>query len=389
MRNNGNVSELTVVSAAHGVEAEEIERVRIHVVASLKGNDRGVVPRIDQTEIVGAHASKTGSVFVNERGIEDRVDSASRVEGESVTDVARAGAGVVGPFTRYSLVADSKEESLDTVGETDVVAGLSILVGDIRLDGGSLNLFNEDITGCAGHAFTFIRRNNGVRGPNLDALKLGFASSEPRSLSTSAPARAGAGVGTVVNNEEFTPVTETERDTNVIVRESGSGESYTAITRVEEGERKIESNRGDGSASGSGLNKFVNVTNHVVVTSALASGDSEGTPEIKMVIIETSSNKVVESNRSFADKIVHEVTSPTEVTIGTSVWVTRGERDRGDGDTEPRVDKVVTSTRNGNTPFLTELGLTRRATEYYGHNSEPGGLASFTHKVRNSVGTTV
>jgi len=342
------------------------------VVTSLEGNDRGMVPRIDQTEIVGAHASKTRGVFINERSIEDGVNSASGVESEYIADVARASAGVVGPFARDSLVADSKEESLDAMGETNVVAGLSILVGNIRLDGGGLNLFNEDITGSASHTFTFIRRNNGVRGPNLDALELRFATREPRRLSASAPVGRGCSVGTVINNEEFTPVAEAESDADVIVRKSSSGESYTTITRVEEGERKIERDRGDGGTSGRGLNKFVNVTNHIVVTGALASGDSEGTPEIKVVVIETSSNKVVESNRSFADEIVHKVTSPTEVTIGTSVRVVGRKRDRWNRDPEPSVDEVITSTRDGDTPFLTELGLTRRTTEYYWHNSEPG-----------------
>ena len=126
------------------------------MVTSLEGNDRGMVPRIDQTEIVGTHASKTRGVFINKRSVEDRVDSTGWVKGEYIIDVARASAGVVGPFTRDSLVPYSKEESLDTVGETNVVAGLSVLVRDIRLYGGSLNLFNKNITRGAGHAFAFI-----------------------------------------------------------------------------------------------------------------------------------------------------------------------------------------------------------------------------------------
>jgi len=54
-----------------------------------------------------------------------------------------------------------------------------------------------------------------------------------------------------------------------------------------------------------GLSKGSNITNHIVVAIALASWDGEGGPEVKVVIVKTSSNKVIESDAALTNDIVH------------------------------------------------------------------------------------
>jgi len=274
------------------------------VVASVVGNDRGVEPGVDKGEVVGTHLGETIGVLVDERCLEDGVSRTGGGEVGNKTGGDWRVRHVVRPLRSPGTIADGEEENLDGVGETDIVGWLGIGLGSESLTGSGLDLLDENITGSTGHTLTFVIGDNSVVSPDLGDTEDGgdgnvSGYNEVGTLFTYS--------SNVLEDKKVLPVAEREVDTHLIVWESGSGEGNTGITAVEEGEGKIESGGGKGIAStgGVGLSKGSNVTNHIVVAIALASWDGEGGPEVKVVIVKTSSNKVIESDAALTNDIVH------------------------------------------------------------------------------------
>ena len=60
-----NVGELTVVSRAHGVKADEVEGVRVRVVARLGWDNWSMEVGVDEGEVVRAHLRQTVGVLID------------------------------------------------------------------------------------------------------------------------------------------------------------------------------------------------------------------------------------------------------------------------------------------------------------------------------------
>jgi hypothetical protein len=396
----GDVGELAVVGGALGVEAVEVQGVGVLVVTSDGGDGGGVVPGVDQGVVVGVHL-ETVSVFVDERAILDGVDTAreSRTNLSSVSSPVGLNGGVVGPFGGNGGVAGSEEQDLDGVGETDVVLGSGVGGRGEGLARSSLDLFDEDIAGGTGHALTFVVGDDGVVGVDVDTVVEGGGTSDIGGLNSTGGDDACTSQG--IDDEQFGPVAELELDAHLIVGESGSGEGNTGIASEEEGEGDVEGVGGEGAdgpcvdeAGGDETftSELRDVTDHVVVTDLLGGGDSEGSPEVQVVGVEAGSDEIVEGDAAFADQVVADVLGPADspdTRGGSSVGLVGGQGDGGEGNAQPGVEEVVTSTRDGDGPFSVEFGGTSVARQDNGDLGEPSGLASFADEVGSSVATTI
>ena len=410
-RDDGNVGQLTVVGTAERIKADEIKGVRVHVVSAHVGDNRGGVIRLDQGEVVGTHVGKTLGVLVNERGLGNGVGTGEvSVEGKRLKVGTSSGArkglagGVVGPVGLDGVVLDGEEKNLDGVGETNV-KGVEV-VGVEGLDGSGLHLLNEDITGSTSHSLTFVIGHDGVVGPHLAVGVEGHISGvigggvDGTGRGVNVEGGVGGGLVDIPSIEKFVEITERKVDTHVVVRKSGSGESHTTITSIEEGEGEIENLGGEHLL---GFDKVGGLSNHVGITNLLAGGGGEGRPEIELVGIETGGDQVVESDGTLTDEIVHEIGGPREesgnMVSGRTIFQTDagvgrrstggGSDHPGDGHTEPGVEKIITCTGNGNGPVLTEAGGSGGTGEDDGDLGEPGGTTSLADKVCRGIETTV
>jgi len=325
-RDDAYVGQLTVVGAAHRVDGEEVQRVRVQVVTRLERDDRGVVPRVDEREVIRTHLVDTLGVLIDQRRVGDRVNTGVVVDNtkHGVVDrdaVGRAEreflvGGVVRPRRLDGLVAASPEESLDRVRKANVDRA-----GRVRVEvlyWGSLYLLDEDITRGASHLLTFIVGYDGVVGPYVDVRHdlVGVRVEEiRRGNSARRPSTVTSGA-VRVNDHQFGEIAESKVDAHFVIRESSGRESDTRVTRVEERQREVERGGRENllassvyvqratvdvlgwgrESNGAWVRESRDVTDHVVVTGALASRHSEGRPEIEVIVIETSSNEIVKGD---------------------------------------------------------------------------------------------
>lgn len=371
------------------------------MVTSDNWDDWGGVPGLDKGVVVGSHLCETLGVLVDEGGLGNGVGTREMLvdeEGVFVIGLANAlslSGGVVGPVGRNGGVTDGEEEDLDGVGETDVVRLVGVLERVERLDGSSLDLLDEDITGSASHTFTFIIGYNGVVSPNLDGGKFGEGGAEISKDGDTGYDNGLVGVeeGNVVpGNEELVVVTDGELDSHVVVRKSGSWESNTRVTSVEEWEGEVEDLLWEGFA---GSDEVISHTDHVEVTNLFSRRSGESSPEIELVVIETSSYEVIESNGGLTDQVVHEIGSPGYIGIDgniTTVFLGSVSGDggnRGEDKAHPSVKKVITSTGNTDRPFLRESRSTRGTTKNNRYLREPCSFTGLADKVSGSIVTTI
>jgi hypothetical protein len=400
-RDDGNIGQFAVVSGAKWIEANEVEGVGVHVVTSDDGDDRGSEPGLNKGVVVGTHLGETLGVLVDEGSLSNGVGTREMLvdeEGVFVIGLANAlglSGGVVGPVRRNGGVSDGEEENLDGVGETDVVRLVGVLERVEGLDRGSLDLLDEDITGSTSHSLTLVVGDNSVVGPNLDRGKLGEGGSEIGEDGDTRDDNGLVGVkeGDVVpSNQELVVVSDGELDSHVVVRKGGSGEGNTRVTRVEEWEGEVEDLLWEGLA---GSDEVISHTDHVEVTNLLSRGSGESSPEIELVVIETSSDEVVESNGGLTDQVVHKIGSPgyigidgdiTTILLGT---VSGDRSDWGEDKAHPGVKKVITSTGDGDGPFLRESRGTRSTGKNDGDLSKPSRFTGLADKVGGSIVTTV
>lgn len=177
---NADVRELAVVGRPKRVEGDEVQRVRVHVVSRDERDDGGSVVRLDEREVVRAHERETLRVLVREgRGLNGV--GAGEVVGHVVhiarRELVEHGDGVlgrvIGSVRTDGGVTSTEEQHLDGVRETDVVRGVGLYSGGVRLGRSRLHLLNEDVTGSTGHALTLVIGHDGVVGPHLDGGELG------------------------------------------------------------------------------------------------------------------------------------------------------------------------------------------------------------------------
>jgi hypothetical protein len=396
----GDVGELAVVGGTLGVEAVEVQGVGVLVVTSDGGDGGGVVPGVDQGVVVGVHL-ETVSVLVDEGAVLNGVDTTreSRANLSSVSSPVRLDGGVVGPFGGDGGVAGSEEQDLDSVGETDIVLRGGVGGRGEGLARGSLDLFDEDIAGGTGHALTFVVGDDGVVGVDVDTVVKGGGTGDIGGLDGAGSDDAITSQG--VDNEQFGPVAELELDAHFIVGEGGGGEGNTGVASEEEGEGDVEGVGGEGADGplvdeAGGDETFTgelrDVTDHVVVTDLLGGGDSEGSPEVQVVGVEAGSDEIVEGDAAFADQVVADVLGPADSPDaggGSGDGLVSGQSDGGEGDAQPGVEEVITSTRDGDGPFSVEFGGTSVARQDDWDLGEPSGLASFADEVGSSVATTI
>lgn len=258
----------------------------------ITGLDRddcgGLEVGLNEGEVVGSHLTETLGVFVDEGGTEDGVGSGGEggVEVDSLSVDVGSGVGVVGPFRRGRSVSDGEEQGLDSVSKSDIIRRSSVGEGVEGLNRGGLHLFNEDISGGTSHSLTFIVGDDGVVGPDVNVAQ---GRSTVNQLVGGGRRRGvdslrGSGV---INNEEFVPVSEPELESHFIVRKSGSGEGNTRVSSEEIGKGKVEDKTSDGITSGLGLDELRVVSNHVAISDLLSSGDSEGSPEVQKVVVQS------------------------------------------------------------------------------------------------------
>lgn len=352
------------------------------MVTGLEWDDWGVEPWVDKGEVVGAHLVDTLGVLINERGVGDRVGTGLEVNyaEQSVGHRDAIGwaerkvliGGVVGPFGGNRGVAASPEESLDRVGETNVDRARRVRVE--VLDWGGLHLLDEDVAWGASHLLTFIVGHDGVVGPHVD-VRHDLVGVWVEEIARHNWARFPSVVNGVIHidREQISKVAESKVDAHFVVWESGRWESDTGVARVEEGEGEVEGGSWENLAT-KGINvhnartlldlgwgwegnsawvgKSIDVTNHVVVTVALAGWDGESRPEIEVVVVKASGNEIVERDGAFRDQVVHQIARPAQHVVASDAdaaffhSVGSGRRDGVHRETQPRVQEVITSTRD-------------------------------------------
>ena len=267
------------------------------MVTSDDGDDWGGEPGLDKGVVVGTHLCETLGVLVDEGGLGNGVGAWEMLvdeEGVFVVGFANAlglAGSVVGPVGRNGGISDGEEEDLDGVGETDVVRLVGVLERVEGLDRGSLHLLDKNIAWCARHSLTLVVGDNGVVGPNLDGGKLGEGGSEIGEDGDTRDDDGLVGVeeGDVVpSDQELVVVSDGELDSHVVVRKGGGGEGNTRVAGVEEWEGEVEDLLWEGLAGG---DEVISHTDHVEVTNLLSRGSGESSPEIELVVIETSSDK--------------------------------------------------------------------------------------------------
>ena len=262
-----HVGELTVVSRTHGIETEEVEGVGVHVVAGRVRDAEGGVVRVDEGVVVRTHLGD-GCVPVDERCSVDRIVVTSTLGSDtsSVPDEGWGCCGIVGVLSRHGRVTHSKEEDLDGVRETDVVAGHLVCGGVVCLFRRSLDLLDKNITRGTGHALTLIVGDNGVVTPHLDVgesrdrtleIVLTGITDVDTLVCTGGNRRIilvdtnlsllHLGEEEVLLDKKTLPRTESEVDTHVVVWKGSCWECNTTIATEEEWKRKIECSLGDAS----------------------------------------------------------------------------------------------------------------------------------------------
>jgi len=371
------------------------------VVTGHDGDDGGGEPGLDEGVVVGSHLGETLGVLVDEGGLGHGVGSGEVLvdeEGLLVIGLAHTlglAGGVVGPVGGDGGVADGEEEDLDGVGEPDVVGLVGVLERVEGLDRSCLHLLNKNITRGTGHALPLVVGNDGVVGPHLDGGKLGEGGPEIGEDGDTGDDDGLVGVeeGDIVpGDQELVVVADRELDAHVVVRKGGGGEGHTGVPGVEEREGEVEHLLGKGLARG---DQIVGHSNHVEVSDLLTGRSGERSPEIELVVVETSGDEVVESNRGLTNEVVHEVRSPRHIGIDghiTTILLGRVGGDRGDGgkhQAHPGVKEVITGTGDADGPLLGETGGTRGTAEDNGNLSKPGGLTGLAHKVCGGVVTAV
>jgi hypothetical protein len=361
-RDNGNVGELAVVSRAHRIQADEVQGVGIHVVTSFQRNDRGMVVRVDKGEVIGTHVSQSSGVLVDERSLYNRVNSSGGGEVNNGSVRVRGSSSVVRPFSTVCGISYREEKNLDGMRESYVIRRNGIVRGVESLSRSCLALLNEDITRSTSHSLTFVIGNNGIVGPYLASSNGGSAAdkigSQSRSTADSQRSRRRRNGSSIINDKELVKFSEREVNSHLIVRKSSSRKSYTTVSGVEERKGKVKCVSRDRSSWSMRSSQIIKVTNHIVVSISLSSGDSESCPEVKMVVIESSSNQIVECYTAFSDNIMHEVSCPSQSTVNSKRVVGSQLNLRG-CQSKPGVKKIISSTRNRNRPFLPKCGLAR------------------------------
>ena len=391
------------------------------MITGLERNDWGVVPWVDQGEVVGAHLVDTLGVLINERGVNDRVGTGLVIDntkqcvglGDTVGGSERQVliGGVVGPFGWDGHVAASPEQGLDRVREANVDRARG--VGVEVLDWGSLNLLDENVAWCAGHLLALVVGDDGVVGPDID-IRHDLVGVRVEQVAWDDWSRGPDALNVLVNGEQIAEVAESKVDAHFVVWQSSGWQSDTRVTRVEEWQWQVKSGRWQDLLTSSvyvnlasiftselgwrwegnsaWVGKRIDVTNHVVVTVALAGWDGEGRPEVEVVVIEASGNEIVEGDSAFRDQVVHQVSGPAKdsVTIGGSNGsVGSGSSNSVHGQTQPGVQQVITGTRDRNRPLLTKSGLTRATAQADWDLSKPSRLANFANEIGNSIWTAV
>jgi len=339
-----------------------------------------VVVGVDKGEVVRSHLGEPVGVLVDERGLGNRVGSSSRGEVKDSSIVERRGDGVVGPLSTEGGVPGGEEQNLDRVREADVEGLLRVGGRGERLARGGLDLLDEDVPRGAGHALPLVVGDDGVVGPHLGVSEDrggGDVSSDNRD----APDTGAR----VLSDEEVLPVPEGEGDAHLVVGKGRGGEGNATVPAVEEGKREVEGGGGEFVLVGGGGGEVSVVSDHVVVTVALAGRHSEGRPEVKVVVVEPGSDEVVEGDAAIPDKIVHQVPGPTNTGGGSSG---RGVN-RRKGKAQPRVEEVVTRAGDRDGPLLAEGRSSRGTGENNRHLGEPGRLPRLTDEVRGSIRAAV
>ena len=334
------------------------------MVAGIDGDGGGSVEGLNKGEVVGAHVGETLGVLINEGGLGDGVGTGEVAGEEEVGAVSGGGAhggggcGVVGPVGLDRGVLHGKEEHLDGMGETDIVGGG--VSGVVGLGRSCLHLLDKNITRGTSHALTLIVRHDGIVSPDLDIVKINGGAGEIGAVGgTSGLVDDGSGGGSdhIPSSKKVKETTERKVETHVVVRKSSGGERHTRITSIEERKGKVEHL---GRENKRRINEIAGSTNHVGISNLLGTGDGKGSPEIQLEVAETSGHQVVEGNASLANQVVRKVGRPGQVgleaaTIGQDGRSSGCGRDnRGDSETEPCVEQVVTRTRNGHRPLLSE-----------------------------------
>jgi len=337
------------------------------VVTGDARDDRRVVVRVDEGEVVRTHGAETVGVLVDESRVEDGVDGVVAGELSTLGRFANAGGrcGVVGPFSLEGLVAHGEEEDLDGVRETEVVSRLRDGAGRERLTVGRLHLFDEDVTGSAGHAFAFVVGDDGIVCPDLDLCELGFGTAKEVGSGAHLAVLDGRRGVDILLDEEFVPVAEAEVDPHLVVREGGSRESDAGIARVEERKREVEHSdtrvsrdaRRESCLAGLKSREGGRVTDHLVVAILFASRHGERRPEVEVEGVEARRYKVVEGDTAILDKIVHEVSGPSNTLVLIGVGILPDLRETN---AEPRLEEVIAGARDADRPVLSELRLARR-----------------------------
>ena len=178
------------------------------MIAGFEGDSGSVEEGVDKGEIVGAHLREALRIFIDEGSLEDGVDCANRVTVIDFDTGDRGSAGVVGPFALVSVITDREEEDFDSVRESNIKAGGCVLTRDEGLTGGCLDLFDEDIAGSAGHAFSFIVGNNGVICPDLAVAECGGGCYINGDVGDNSTVHINSGDIGVFEDQKLTPVSE-------------------------------------------------------------------------------------------------------------------------------------------------------------------------------------
>ena len=390
------------------------------MVTRVQRDDRRVVPRVDQREVVRAHLVDALGVLIDQRRVRDRVSAGVVVDHTKhrAVDVRAIGRAhrkvlvgrVVRPHRRHRLVAARPEQRLDRVREADVDRARR--VGVEVLHRGSLHLLDEDITRGARHLLTLIVRHNRVVRPHVDVRHDLVSIRVQQVARRHRRRRPGAGSATRegVDRHQLRQVTEGKVNAHLVVRQRSRRQSNARVTRVEERKRKVKGGcrqhlltrsvhsrrlsrrrRVVGEGNRSRVGEGINVADHVVVTVALASRHRKGSPEVKVVVVEASRDEVVKGNGALRDQVVHQVIGPAK-----NLGARRRRRGVGNGrgnrvhcETQPGVQQVVTRARNRDRPLLTKAGLTRAAAQADGNLGKPGGLANLANEIGNRIRTTV
>ena len=380
---DADVGELAVVGGAHRVEAVEVEGVGVKVITGLGGDAGSGVPGLDIGVVVGTHLVETLGVLVDEGGVLDGVGGLILGLDGTGGHKLKLTRGVVRPLAGGGTIADGEVEGLDGVREANIVAGLGVSARGVGGDGGSLDLLDEDVASGTGHLLTLIVGDDGIVGPDADILEVGGGGDVGEVVNGGLASNGGGDGG--VDGEEVIPVAEGELDSHIVVGKGGSGEGDASIPGEEEGERNVESILGEGGLcenGGGGLCEDVDVTNHILITLIFALGKCESGPEVEVVVVETSGHKVVEGDAALLDKIVTHIVTPTNKDA-------RDGGEFGEGASEPGLEEVIASARNGDGPVVVasvEVGGAAGAGEDDGNLGEPSGLVVFPNEVGESLG---